>query len=170
MGKSKKLRANNQITSKDIRLIDNEANQHGIVSLEQGLQLAKSVGLDLVEVSPNDAPPVCKIMDYGKLIYQKKKHIGNSKKTKTSLKEIKFRPNTDVGDFNIKTKKIRTFIEAGHRVKVSVVFRGREMQHKGLGANILERVQDDLREEIDIAQAAQQEGRQMFMLISPRKT
>jgi translation initiation factor IF-3 len=170
VGKSKRLRANDQITSQDIRLIDHEAKQHGIVSLEQGLKLAKSSGLDLVEVSPNDTPPVCKIMDYGKLIYQKKKHIGNSKKTKVSLKEIKFRPNTDVGDFNIKLKKIRSFIEAGHRVKVSVVFRGREMQHKDLGANILERVEDDLQEEIDIAQTAQQEGRQMFMLISPRKT
>lgn len=170
MGKSKKLRANDQITSQDIRLIDNDAKQHGIVPLERGLQLAKSAGLDLVEVSPNATPPVCKIMDYGKLIYQKKKHVGNSKKTKTSLKEIKFRPNTDVGDFNIKMKKVKSFIEAGHRVKISVVFRGREMQHKGLGAHILERVQEELTDTIDIAQEAQQEGRQMFMLISPRKT
>jgi|TARA_B110000459_G_scaffold197920_1_gene242041 translation initiation factor IF-3 len=170
VAKSKRLRANDQITSQDIRLIDHEAKQHGIVPLEQGLKLAKSSGLDLVEVSPNGTPPVCKIMDYGKLIYQKKKHIGNSKKTKVSLKEIKFRPNTDVGDFNIKLRKIRSFIEAGHRVKVSVVFRGREMQHKDLGAKILERVENDLREEIDVSQTAQQEGRQMFMLISPRKT
>ena len=108
-------------------------------------------------------------MDYGKLVYHKKKQVSNNK-TKVSLKEIKFRPNTDVGDFNIKLKKILSFINVGHRVKVTVIFRGREMMHRDLGAVILDRVEQALHEIADVEQTPSQEGKQLYMIVSPRKS
>lgn len=170
MSKGKKLRANENITCSKIRLVDDEGNQLGILSLEQGLQKAREAGLDLVEVSPNAAPPVCRVMDYGKLVYHKRKQVATNKKSKNTLKEIKFRPNTDIGDFNIKLRKIATFIEAGHRVKITVTFRGREMQHRDLGAVILERAEQGLHEIVEVEQSPQQEGKQLYMLVSPRKS
>ncbi|MEE3003104.1 MAG: translation initiation factor IF-3 [Pseudomonadota bacterium] len=170
MSKSKKMRINESITCSQVRLVDEKATQHGLVSIEEALQVAKDAGLDLVEVSPNSNPPVCRVMDYGKLVYHKKKQVNSGKKTKVTLKEIKFRPNTDVGDFNIKLKKISSFIEVGHRVKVTVIFRGREMQHRDLGGVILDRVEQALHELADIEQPASQEGKQLYMVVSPRKS
>jgi translation initiation factor IF-3 len=167
--KNKKLRTNEYIQATQVRLVDQDATQHGIVSLQEALRVAKEAGLDLVEVSPNASPPVCRVMDYGKLVYHKKKQV-TTKKGKVSLKEIKFRPNTDVGDFNIKLRKIQSFIQSGNRVKVTVVFRGREMQHRDLGAVILERIEQALHEVADIDQTPQQEGRQLHMIVSPRKS
>ena len=169
MSKGKKLRTNENITVSQVRLVDEKATQHGIVSIEEALKVAKEAGLDLVEVSPNASPPVCRVMDYGKLVYHKKKQV-SSNKTKVSLKEIKFRPNTDVGDFNIKLKKILAFLKVGHRGKVTVIFRGREMMHRDLGAVILDRIEQALHDIADIEQAAAQEGKQLFMVVSPRKS
>lgn len=169
MSKGKKLRTNDGITCSKVRLVDENATQHGIVSIEEALKVAKDAGLDLVEVSPNANPPVCRVMDYGKLVYHKKKQVSNNK-TKVSLKEIKFRPNTDVGDFNIKLKKILSFINVGHRVKVTVIFRGREMMHRDLGAVILDRVEQALHEIADVEQTPSQEGKQLYMIVSPRKS
>ena len=169
MSKNKKMRINEYITCSQVRLVDQDANQHGLVSLAEALKIAKDAGLDLVEVSPNASPPVCRVMDYGKLSYHKKKQVA-SKKGRVSLKEIKFRPNTDVGDFNIKLKKIIAFISVGNRVKITVTFRGREMQHKDLGMVILDRVEQALHEIADIDQSPQQEGKQLHMIVSPRKS
>ena len=169
MSKNKKMRINEYITCSQVRLVDQDANQHGLVSLAEALKIAKDAGLDLVEVSPNASPPVCRVMDYGKLSYHKKKQV-TSKKGRVSLKEIKFRPNTDVGDFNIKLKKIIAFINVGNRVKITVTFRGREMQHKDLGMVILDRVEQALHDIADIDQSPQQEGKQLHMIVSPRKS
>ena len=169
MSKGKKLRTNEGITCSQVRLVDENATQHGIVSIEEAIRVAKAAGLDLVEVSPHGTPPVCRVMDYGKLVYHKKKQVSNNK-TRVSLKEIKFRPNTDVGDFNIKLKKITNFIKVGHRVKVTVIFRGREMMHRDLGAVILDRVEQALHDLADVEQSPSQEGKQLYMIVSPRKS
>ena len=170
MSKGKRLRINEQISVQEVRLIDQHGEQHGLVSIAKAMGIAKDAKLDLVEVSPHSQPPVCRIMDYGKLVYNKKKQVTTNKKSRVTLKEIKFRPNTDVGDFNIKLKRIMSFLEQGNRVKITVTFRGREMQHRDLGKVILERVDQALHELADIDQAPQQEGRQLHMLVSPKKT
>ena len=153
-------------------LIDSDGNKKGVVSFSDALELAISSSLDLVQVSPRGSDPVvCKLMDYGKHIFAKKKSISSSKsKTKRkSLKEIKFRPSTDVGDYNIKLKKIKSFILDGDKTKISVRFRGREILNSDLGLELLNRLQNEL---VDIAQVDQEpslEGRQLLMILSPLK-
>ncbi len=153
-------------------LIDSDGNKKGVVSFSDALELAISSSLDLVQVSPRGSDPVvCKLMDYGKHIFAKKKSISSSKsKTKRkSLKEIKFRPSTDVGDYNIKLKKIKSFILDGDKTKISVRFRGREILNSDLGLELLNRLQNEL---VDIAQVDQEpslEGRQLLMILSPVK-
>ena len=149
-------------------LIDSDGEKIGIVDLEEALEKAKSKTLDLVQVSPSDANPVvCKLLDFGKFKFERKKSIAGSKKTKKqSLKEIKFRPTTDVGDYNIKLKKIKSFINDGDKTKISVRFRGREILNSNLGLELLNRVRDDLRDIAQVDQEPSLEGRQLLMILS----
>ena len=153
-------------------LIDGNGKKQGIVSIAEALEAATSSSLDLVQVSPLDADPVvCKLLDYGKHLFDKKKSNSASKvKVKrNTTKEIKFRPSTDVGDYNIKLKKIKSFILYGDKTKISVRFRGREILNSEMGLNLLSRLKDDL---VDIAQVDQEpslEGRQLLMVLSPLK-
>tara|TARA_B100000242_G_scaffold294395_1_gene277168 strand:- start:8708 stop:9181 length:474 start_codon:yes stop_codon:yes gene_type:complete len=153
-------------------LIDADGSKIGLISKSTALEKAESANLDLVQVSPNGADPtVCRLMDYGKHIFTKKKNVSSSKnKTKrTNVKEIKFRPSTDVGDYNIKLKKIKSFILSGDKTKISVRFRGREILNSNLGLDLLKRVKEDL---LDLAQVDQEpslEGRQLMMVLSPLK-
>ena len=152
-------------------LIDSTGKKCGLVKFESALLKAKDENLDLVQVTPRDSNPVvCKIMDYGKHIFAKKKNIASSraKIKKTSIKEIKFRPSTDIGDFEIKLKKIKSFIIDGNKTKISVRFRGREILNSNIGLDLLHRLKEEL---IDIAQVDQEpslEGRQLLMVLSPK--
>jgi translation initiation factor IF-3 len=154
-------------------LILDDGKKQGIVSFEEAIDSAKKASLDLVQVSPPDADPVvCKLLDYGKYLFTKKKNTSSSKtKAKRILvKEIKFRPSTDVGDYNIKLKKIKSFILAGDKTKISVRFRGREILNSGMGLELLDRIKNDL---FDLAQVDQEpslEGRQLLMILSPLKS
>jgi len=153
-------------------LIGQDGHRHGLVSLKEALDRAQSLELDLVQVSPADSDPVvCKLMDYGKHIFAKKKNISSSKSKvkRTTVKEIKFRPSTDIGDYKIKLKKIKSFILDGDKTKISVRFRGREILNSNLGLELLTRLKDEL---VDIAQVDQEpslEGRQLLMVLSPLK-
>jgi len=153
-------------------LIGAGGEKHGVVTFSEAMESAKTASLDLVQVSPSDANPVvCKLMDYGKYIFDKKKNIGSNKTKvkRNTTKEIKFRPSTDVGDYNIKLKKIKSFILDGDKTKISVRFRGREILNSDMGLNLLNRLRDEL---IDVAQVDQEpslEGRQLLMVLSPLK-
>jgi translation initiation factor IF-3 len=142
----------------------------GVVSLREGLDMATEVGLDLVEVSPNAEPPVCKILDYGKYKYeiQKKKNEARKKQKVIDVKEIKLRPSIDDNDYGVKMRAMRKFIEEGDKVKVTLRFRGREMAHQELGAKVLDRVREELDDLAKVEQLPKMEGRQMVMVIAPR--
>lgn len=142
----------------------------GVLSVREAIEMAEEVGLDLVEVSPNADPPVCKILDYGKFKYseQKKKNEARKKQKVIEVKEIKLRPNIDDNDYNVKMKAARRFVEEGDKVKVTLRFRGREMQHQELGMDLLERVRGELDEIAKVEQMPKLEGRQMVMMLSPR--
>ena len=153
-------------------LIDQNGEKQGIVSIDDALNAARAAMLDLVQVSSsNTNPVVCKLLDYGKHIFSKKKNISSSKsKTKkTVLKEIKFRPSTDIGDYNIKLKKIKSFILYKNKTKISVRFRGREILNSDLGLDLLNRIKDDLSEIAQVDQEPSLEGRQLLMVLSPIK-
>ena len=153
-------------------LIDQNGDKQGIVSMEDALNSAKAADLDLVQVSPSDANPVvCKLLDYGKHIFEKKKNTSSSKvKVKrNTIKEIKFRPSTDVGDYNIKLKKIKSFILDGDKTKISVRFRGREILNSNLGLDLLNKIRDELIEITQVDQEPSLEGRQLLMVLSPLK-
>jgi translation initiation factor IF-3 len=141
------------------------------MSLAEGIEVAKGESLDLVEVSPNAEPPVCRIMDFGKYLFEqnKKAQTAKRKQKQVHVKEIKFRPGTDQGDYDIKLRKLIHFLEIGDKTKVTLRFRGREMAHKELGAQLLTRVRDDLEEYGVVEQIPQMEGRQMVMVIAPKK-
>ncbi len=143
----------------------------GVVPLEDALQRAEDAGLDLVEISPNAEPPVCKILDYGKLKYQeqKKKSEARKKQKVIEVKEIKMRPNIDTHDYDVKMRAIHKFIEEGDKVKVTIRFRGREMAHQELGMQLLERVRVDMEEEAKVEHTPTMEGRQMIMVLAPSK-
>jgi translation initiation factor IF-3 len=153
-------------------LIGEGGEKHGLIAFREALEHAQQLELDLVQVSPSGSDPiVCKLMDYGKHVFAKKKNISSSKAKvkRTSVKEIKFRPSTDVGDYNIKLKKIKSFILDGDKTKISVRFRGREILNSNLGLELLTRLKDEL---VDIAQVDQEpslEGRQLLMVLSPLK-
>ncbi len=153
-----------------MRLVDENGEQVGVVDTASALQRAMDVGLDLVEVSPNAEPPVCKIIDYGKLKYQeqKKRNEARKKQKTIDVKEIKLRPNIDTHDYDVKMRNARRFIDDGDKVKVTLRFRGREMAHQDLGAQVLERVRTELDEIAKVEQMPKMEGRQMVMVISPR--
>ncbi len=152
-------------------MIDQEGEQQGIVSIAQAMAAAEAVGLDLVEIVPNAQPPVCRLMDYGKYKFQQKKklHEQRKKQRQVHIKEIKFRPGTEVGDYQVKLRKLIEFIEAGDRAKVTVRFRGREMAHMELGRDLLKRIEEDMQEVATVDQYPQSEGRQMTMLLVPKK-
>lgn len=152
-------------------MIDSEGAQVGVVSLEEAKSSAQEVGLDLVEISPNADPPVCRIMDYGKYRYEdsKKKAAAKKKQKQMQVKEIKFRPGTDEGDYGVKLRNLRRFLEDGDKVKVTMRFRGREMAHQELGLELLQEVEKDLEEIGTVEQYPKLEGRQMVMVIGPKK-
>ena len=153
-------------------LILDDGQKKGIISIDEAFEIARSSSLDLVQVSPSNTDPVvCKLLDYGKYIFAKKKNISSSKTKvkKISVKEIKFRPSTDVGDYNIKLKKIKSFILNGDKTKISVRFRGREILNSDLGLELLERIKKDLEDVAQIDQEPSLEGRQLLMILSPLK-
>ena len=152
-------------------MIDAEGEQAGILGLDDALAKAEEVGLDLVEVSPNAEPPVCRIMDFGKYLFEQKKksQAGKSKTKQVQVKEIKFRPGTDIGDYNIKLRKLKEFLESGDRTKITLRFRGREMAHQELGVDLLKRVEKDLEDYGTVEQFPKMEGRQLVMVMTPKK-
>jgi len=143
----------------------------GIVELERALAAAEETGLDLVEIAPTAEPPVCRLMDYGKFLFQeaKKRAAAKKKQQQVQLKEIKFRPGTEEGDYQTKLKNLRRFLTHGDKTKVTLWFRGREMRHQELGLKLLERVEKDLEELAKVEQFPKMEGRRMFMVLTPRK-
>ena len=161
---------NEEIDVPEVRLIDAEGEQAGIVSLADALSAAQAATLDLVEISPDAEPPVCKIMDYGKKLFEvKKQQAAQRKKQKQAqVKEIKFRPGTDVGDYQIKLRNLTRFLENGDKAKVTLRFRGREMAHQELGMEMLKRIEVDLEELGAVEQYPKMEGRQLTMVIAPR--
>jgi len=168
--KREKHRINEIIRVKRVRLIDQTGKQIGIVDTRKALDMARSQGLDLVEVSPNTNPPVCRIMDYGKYKYQlaKKEKSQRKAQRQTSVKEVKFRLKTDEHDYNFKLKHILRFLEGRHKVKITIWFRGREMAHTEKGKEIIDRILNDLGDGIQIDQEAKLEGRNMSIIVSPK--
>lgn len=166
-----KDRRNEAITAREVRVIDPDGEQIGILSIDDALAKAAEYELDLVEVSPNAKPPVARIMDYGKRVFERKKakQAGKAKQKRTQLKEVKFRPGTDTGDYNIKLQKIKKFLESGDKIKVTLRFRGREMAHQELGKELLDRVRDDLEDMASVDQEPEMQGRLMTMVMSPLK-
>ena len=166
----KKCRINNEIKCPKVRLIDHEGEQVGIVDVRVAQSKAKEVGLDLVEVSPQAEPPVCKILDYNRLRYQKKKELNKNKSKKKETKEIKLRPVTDKNDIMIKTKKIIDFLQKGHRVKVSIFYRRRrEVAHQDLSASVLDQIIVAIEEFGKVEMAPKLEGRNTMMILVPKK-
>ncbi|MEM7431732.1 MAG: translation initiation factor IF-3 [Pseudomonadota bacterium] len=168
---NKRVRRNEEIDAREVRVIGSDGEQAGVMSLNTAIDLAKDEGLDLVEVSPNAEPPVCRVMDFGKYLFEQNKKAQQSrrKQKQVHVKEIKFRPGTDEGDYQIKLRKLTEFLENGDKTKVTLRFRGREMAHQQLGAQLLKRVRDDLEEFGSVEQMPQMEGRQMVMVIAPKK-
>jgi translation initiation factor IF-3 len=153
-----------------VRLIDPDGNQVGVVPLGQALEAAESHGLDLVEVSPNVSPPVCRIMDYGRYKYQQNKKLQEAKKRQSTfqVKEIKMRPMTGENDFQVKMRHIKRFLDNRDKVKVTVFFRGREMAHADLGLLMMQRVVEEISEVAVVEQEARREGRVMVMILAPK--
>jgi translation initiation factor IF-3 len=162
-------KANHQILAQQVRLVDQNANMLGIVALSEALSKAEKAGLDLVEISPQGEPPVCKIMDFGKFKYESKRRLNDAKKKQKviSLKEMKFKLNIGQGDFDVKLRKIKEFLEEGDKVKVSLWFKGREIIHREIGNELFNRIIEILGDLAKIEQAPKMEGKQIIMIISP---
>jgi translation initiation factor IF-3 len=162
---------NQAITAFKVRLIDPEGKQIGIVSSREALQKAQEAELDLVEIVPNAKPPVCRIMDYGKFLFEenKKRNKAKKKQKQVQIKEIKFRPSTEEGDYQVKLRNLIRFLEEGDKAKITLRFRGREMAHRELGFKLLNRVKADLSERGIVEQEPKMEGRQMVMVLAPNK-
>ena len=167
----KETRLNGQITAPKVRLIGADGQQVGVVSIAEALQQAEAAGLDLVEISPNVAPPVCRVMNFGKFQYEesKRKHAAKKKQKQIQIKEVKFRPGTDVGDYQVKLRNLIRFLENGDKAKITLRFRGREMAHQELGMQLLKRVESDLLDYGTVEQHPRLEGRQMVMVINPKR-
>jgi len=161
---------NEEIEAKNVRLIDANGEQAGLVSIEDALEQSQIAGLDLVEISPDAEPPVCKIMDYGKKLFEvkKQKAVQRKKQKNTQVKKKKFRPGTDTGDYQIKLRNMTRFLENGDKAKVTLRFRGREMAHQELGMQMLKRIEVDLDKIGTVEQFPKMEGRQFTMVIAPR--
>ena len=162
-------RVNSRITSEKIRLIGADGENEGVVPPSRGMELAEAAGLDLVEISPNADPPVCKVMDYGKFKYEQQKRESEARRKQKTIevKEVKFRPNTDVHDFDVKMRNVMKFLGNGDKVKITLRFRGREMAHQNLGTELLARVADAVGDEGKVENMPKMEGRQMIMMIGP---
>ncbi|MEL7298009.1 MAG: translation initiation factor IF-3 [Pseudomonadota bacterium] len=169
---SKRARRNDDIQATEVRVIRQDGEQAGVMPLRDAIDLARDQQLDLVEVSPNAEPPVCRIMDYGKFVFEqnKKNQSAKRKQKQSQVKEIKFRPGTEEGDYQVKLKKLVAFLENGDKTKVTLRFRGREMAHQEIGAELLKRVRSDLEEFGSVEQMPLMEGRQMVMVIAPKKS
>lgn len=170
MGRAKKAAINENIDASEVRLIGSDGEQIGIVSFEDALARAESESLDLVQLAEGD-PVVCKIMDYGKKIFEEKKQKAAQKKKQkqTQVKEIKLRPGTEEGDYQVKLRNLIRFLENGDKAKVTIRYRGREMAHQEIGMQALERIEKDLEEYGVVEQRPKMEGRQMMMVIAPKK-
>ena len=168
---AKRALINEAIQARQVRLIDAEGGQVGIVSIDEALAAAQSASLDLVQIADDSEPVVCKIMDYGKHLFdiKKKKAASKKKQRQTQLKEIKFRPGTEEGDYQVKLRNLTRFLESGDKAKVTLRYRGREMAHQELGMELLKRVEADLEEYGTVEQHPKMEGRQMTMVIAPKK-
>ncbi len=162
---------NSRINVQEVRLIASNGDQVGVVETSKALELAKDEDLDLVEIVPNQTPPVCRIMDYGKFKFdnQKKAHAAKKKQKQTQVKEIKFRPNTEEADYQVKLKSLIKFLSGGDKAKITMRFRGREIAHQVIGREFLDRVQRDLDDYGVVEQIPSFEGRQMVMVIAPKK-
>lgn len=167
----KQTRINGEITASEVRLVGAEGEQLGIVKLYDAQRRAEDADLDLVEIAPMAQPPVVKIMDYGKFKYQesKKQHEAKLKQKQVQIKEIKFRPGTDEGDYQIKLRNLIKFLEEGDKTKITLRFRGREMAHQEIGMAQLKRVEADLAEHAVVEQFPKMEGRQLVMMLAPKK-
>ncbi len=165
------MRINGEITAREVRLVGVDNEQLGIVSLEAAMQMAEEADIDLVEIAPTAEPPVCRLMDFGKFKYResKKRHEAKTKQKQVQVKEVKFRPGTDEGDYQIKLRNLLRFLEEGDKAKVTLRFRGREMAHQEFGVRLLERVRDDLGEIATVEQFPKLEGRQMVMVVAPKR-
>lgn len=163
-------RVNEEIRIPQVRLIDQDGEMQGVMTAREALLRAYQVGLDLVEISPNADPPVCKILDFGKFKYeqQKKKNEAKKKQKVIEIKEIKVRPNIDENDYQVKMRAMKTFIEEGDKVKVTLRFRGREMAHQDIGVRVLERIRAEMDPVSKVEQMPRLENRQMVMVLSPR--
>jgi len=164
-------RLNDEITSPKLRVIGADGEQVGIVSRNEALTLAEEAGLDLVEIQPNAEPPVCRVMDFGKFLFEQKKQKQQAKKKQRQIqvKEVKFRPGTGEGDYQVKLRNLVRFLTEGDKTKVTMRFRGREHAHRELGLDLLRRIEQDLAEYGAIEQQPQMEGRQMVMVLGPKK-
>jgi translation initiation factor IF-3 len=158
------------IRAPEIRLIDHTGENHGVVRPDDAMRMAEEVGLDLVEISPNAEPPVCKIMDFGKFKYEQQKKAAEARKNQKviEIKEVKFRPNIDDHDYDVKMRSVTKFLDDGDKVKVTLRFRGREMAHLELGRDLLDRIAGDLEDQGKVESMPKIEGRQMIMVVAPR--
>jgi translation initiation factor IF-3 len=165
------LRINGEINASEIRLVGVDGEPIGVVSLSTAMQMAEDAELDLVEIAPTAKPPVCRIMDFGKFKYSesKKRHDAKLKQKQIQVKEVKFRPGTDEGDYQIKLRNLIRFLTEGDKTKITLRFRGREMAHQEFGIKLLERVKADLVEHGVVEQFPKLEGRQMIMVLAPKK-
>ncbi len=154
-----------------MRVLGADGEMLGVLSRDEALRAAEDAGMDLVEIQPNADPPVCRIMDYGKFRFenQKKAAAAKKKQKQVEIKELKFRPTTDEGDYQVKMRNIRRFLEEGDKVKINIRFKGREMAHQELGLAMAKRIETDLVDEVVIEQRPRLEGRQMIMMMSPKK-
>ncbi|WP_171096478.1 translation initiation factor IF-3 [Usitatibacter rugosus] len=171
MAQDKSVRINGEINAPEIRLVGIDNEPLGIVTLAEAMKLAEEKEIDLVEIAPTAKPPVCRLMDYGKFKYResKKAHEAKLKQKQIQVKEVKFRPGTDDGDYKIKVRNLTRFLTEGDKTKVTLRFRGREMAHQELGMALLKRVEADLKEFGVVEQWPRLEGRQMIMIIGPKK-
>ncbi|MCD1630650.1 translation initiation factor IF-3 [Marinobacter shengliensis] len=169
-GRTPKAPINENIDATEVRLIDAEGNQVGIVPIEDAIRMAEEATLDLVQVTDSD-PIVCKIMDYGKKIFEEKKAKAAAKKKQkqTQVKELKFRPGTEEGDYQVKLRNLVRFLENGDRGKITIRFRGREMAHQEIGMKLMARIETDIEELATVEMRPKMEGRQMTMIVAPRK-
>lgn len=169
--KEDRHRLNDEITAANVRLIGADGEQVGIVNIDAALEKATAATLDLVEISPDSNPPVCRLMDYGKFLFDKKKEkqAAKKKQKQVQVKEVKFRPGTDEGDYRVKLRNLVRFLEEGDRAKITMRFRGREHAHRELGLDLLRRIEGDLSEYASVEQQPLMEGRQMVMMLAPKK-
>jgi len=170
IAQDKAQRINEQITAPQVRLIGADGEQAGVVAIAEAQRMAEEAGLDLVEIAPLAEPPVCRVMDFGKFKYaeSKKQHEAKLKQKQVQIKEIKFRPGTDEGDYNIKLRNLIKFLGEGDKTKITLRFRGREMAHQEFGMRLIERIKGDLEEYSVVEQFPKMEGRQMVMVLAPK--